>query len=80
MKVPMTWRVEEWPGIGSGFFFSSKRPVRGPTMAAPTRAATPPVMWTMPEPAKSMTPPRKASELKAEIQPSPDQPQCTITG
>ncbi len=29
-------------------------PMRGPRMAAPTRAATPPTMWTTPEPAKSV--------------------------
>ena len=80
MKVPMTWRVDEWPGMGSGFFFSSKRPVRGPTMAAPQKAAQPPVMCTMPEPAKSCMPRRKEPVLKAEIQPSPDQPQWTTTG
>lgn len=32
------------------------RPLRGPAMAAPTNAATPPVMWAMPLPAKSMKP------------------------
>mmetsp|Transcript_26318 Transcript_26318/g.62754 ORF Transcript_26318/g.62754 Transcript_26318/m.62754 type:complete len:213 (-) Transcript_26318:415-1053(-) len=36
----------------------SQRPLRGPAMLAPTRAAMPPVMCTIPEPAKSMKPVR----------------------
>ena len=89
MNVPVTCRVVEWPGIGCGTFFSSNRPMRGPTIAAPHKAAMPPVMCTMPEPAKSITPPLKGrsgpgycadDDANAEIQPSPDQPQCTTTG
>ena len=55
--------------------------------AAPQSAATPPVMWTTPEPAKSIMPPRRATlvspspaELKAESQPPDDHTQWTTTG
>jgi hypothetical protein len=37
-----------------------KRPARGPTMMAPTRPATPPLMCTTPLPAKSITRPSEA--------------------
>ena len=36
--------------------------------------------WTRSGPAKSITPPWKASALEAESQPSADQTQCTMTG
>eukprot|EP00965_Chrysotila_dentata_P260207 6213820-Pleurochrysis_carterae.AAC.3 len=41
-------------------------------IAAPQKAATPPVMWTTPEPAKSMQPPRTTSSstwVNVESQP-----------
>lgn len=41
-------------------------------MAAPTRAATPPMAWTTPEPATSTTPwPRPSVELTGLRQPPP---------
>src|SRR6056300_189167 len=62
MKVPRAHMVEEEPGMSWGCLVTvSKRPIRGPRMMAPTRPATPPVMWTMPEPAKSIMP------LEAEV-------------
>mmetsp|Transcript_913 Transcript_913/g.3672 ORF Transcript_913/g.3672 Transcript_913/m.3672 type:complete len:281 (-) Transcript_913:840-1682(-) len=48
---------DQGQAVGSSKFSSlSKRPERGPTTAAPMSAPTPPVMWTMPLPAKSMKP------------------------
>ena len=52
-------------------------------MAAPTKPATPPVMCTMPEPAKSSIPVlnmRGPFSRHGPSQPSVDQPQCTTTG
>lgn len=44
-------------GVGVGTLPSaSKRPMRGPITHAPARAARPPVIWTTPQPAKSITP------------------------
>merc|ERR1719399_2467967 len=50
IRVPRTTR-----GVlcGSKFSFGSQRPSLGLTIAAPTIPATPPVMCTMPLPAKS---------------------------
>lgn len=53
MKVPSTIKGKLWGPNSSGVW---KRPLRGPAMAAPTKAPTPPVMCTTPEPAKSMKP------------------------
>ena len=39
--------------IGTGAPSLAKRPWRGPSSTAPTPPATPPTMWTTPEPAKS---------------------------
>ena len=58
----MIWRGVECPSKAAGF---SKRPRRGPRIAAPTSAAQPPVMCTTPEPAKSMTPPRTCATRHA---------------
>ena len=53
MKQPMMAKGIEWPGIALGLPSGPYLPMRGPMIAAPTNAATPPVMCTMPEPAKS---------------------------
>jgi len=63
MKVPRTWKGVDWPGIGTGWPASSKRPMRGPMKIAPQSAATPPVKCTTPEPAKSRQPPRTVLSL-----------------
>ena len=87
MKVPSTTRAALWPGMAMGRPEASKRPVRGPTMAAPMRPAIPPVMWTTPEPAKSCMPtPLSKSELPSlsvfqlQSQPGVSQIQWTTTG
>ena len=84
MKVPRTWKGVDWPGIGTALPFSSKRPMRGLMMNAPQRAATPPVMWTTPEPAKSRQPPRMVLDLSPvkapERKPLEHHTQCTTTG
>ena len=53
MNVPSTAKGMLWPGIPRGLPCSSYLPIRAPSVAAPMRAATPPVMCTMLEPAKS---------------------------
>mmetsp|Transcript_76566 Transcript_76566/g.144248 ORF Transcript_76566/g.144248 Transcript_76566/m.144248 type:complete len:265 (+) Transcript_76566:411-1205(+) len=55
MKVPSTINGKL---CGSKFSLVSlsNRPFLGPLIMAPTRAPTPPVMWTMPLPAKSLKP------------------------
>jgi len=63
---PGTWSDADWPWNLAG---SSNRPMRGPRMAAATKAAMPPVMCTTPEPAKSIMPDSMASGLKAERKP-----------
>ena len=40
-------------------------------ISAPQKAATPPVMCTTPDPAKSMTPPMTEFSLKEDAQPCP---------
>ena len=73
--VPSTWSTCEWPrmwiaGPRRPLTVMAKRPRRGPMMNAPTRAAVPPTAWTTPEPAKSMTPLRKASGLPTDSHPA----------
>merc|ERR1740127_298341 len=59
---------------GSKFSSLSKRPFRGPTTMAPTRAPTPPVMCTMPLPAKSLKPTSlMCLSPPGANQPAPDQ-------
>jgi hypothetical protein len=60
-KVPSICSDVEWAVNSAGSssrspFSSWKRPILGPRMMAATRAVTPPVIWTGPDPAKSMTP------------------------
>ncbi len=53
IMAPMMAKGMEWPGMARALPSGPYLPMRGPRMAAPTRAAMPPVMCTMPEPAKS---------------------------
>merc|ERR1719240_827952 len=79
MKVPRTMRGCEC-GENSSAFAGSKRPVRTPTIFAPTSAAMPPVRCTTPDPAKSMYPPTGLpllSFLKVSSQPYPQVEQTT---
>ena len=83
--VPSTWSTCEWPrmwiaGPRRPLTVIAKRPRRGPMIAAPTRAAVPPTAWTTPEPAKSMTPLRKASGLPTDSHPASHHTQWTTTG
>ena len=55
MKTPSAPSVRLWPGMTCALP-SLYLPIRGPTRAAPTRAATPPTICTAVEPAKSMKP------------------------
>mmetsp|Transcript_29812 Transcript_29812/g.54408 ORF Transcript_29812/g.54408 Transcript_29812/m.54408 type:complete len:265 (-) Transcript_29812:723-1517(-) len=55
MKVPSTTKGKLC-GSKLSFCGISNRPFLGPLIMAPTRAPTPPVMWTMPLPAKSLKP------------------------
>ena len=55
MKTPRAPIVKLWPGMTCAFP-SLYFPIRGPTTAAPTRAATPPTICTAVDPAKSMKP------------------------
>ena len=83
-KVPKTTNGMEWPLMGPGFS-PAKRPMRGPSTAAPMPAAAPPTMCTTPQPAKSTTPTfshaaRLPVAFQALSQPVPLQTQCTTTG
>src|SRR5690606_12601541 len=53
MNTPRIANGMVWAGIARGLAFASYLPMRGPRKIAPIRAAMPPVMWTMPDPAKS---------------------------
>ena len=55
-STPAMARGMLWPGRARGLPSSVYLPMRGPSTMAPARAANPPVMWTRPEPAKSMKP------------------------
>ena len=79
MKVPSTTSAALCPGMGTALPSGPKRPVRGPTMMAPISPATPPVMCTTPEPAKSITA-CLFSSPQADNQPLPSHTQCTTTG
>ena len=56
MKTPSAPAVRLWPGMAWGLPSLSYLPMRGPSMAAPSRAMTPPTLWTAAEPAKSWKP------------------------
>ena len=56
IKHPNAPNVKECPGIAFGLPSLPYLPIRGPNIAAPTRAATPPVICTAVEPAKSWNP------------------------
>ena len=92
MRVPSAIIVGLDGGIGTGLP-STKRPVRGPTMIAPIKPATPPTMCTIPDPAKSIIPREvslpdrrgralpSASGMAPHAERKPDpQPQWTTTG
>mmetsp|Transcript_45008 Transcript_45008/g.115104 ORF Transcript_45008/g.115104 Transcript_45008/m.115104 type:complete len:202 (+) Transcript_45008:424-1029(+) len=69
-NVPSTTSVAEWPGMSCTTPSLSKRPMRGPTRAAPMRPAKPPVMCTTPLPAKSNRPvPSRGLELNGDSHP-----------
>ena len=55
MSVPSECNTTDCCGMGFTTPFSN-RPFRGPITYAATTAAVPPVRWTVPEPAKSITP------------------------
>lgn len=56
-------------------------PDRGPRIRTPTKAARPPVTWTTPDPAKSITPqPYSGSSVRGLAQPPSDHAQCATTG
>ena len=56
IKQPRAPSVREWPGIARALPSLVYLPIRGPRMAAPIRAATPPTICTAVEPAKSWKP------------------------
>ena len=56
MKQPRAPSVREWPGIARALPSLVYLPIRGPRIAAPTKAATPPTICTAVEPAKSWKP------------------------
>ena len=56
MKTPRAAIGMLWPGMAVTFPSFVYRPLRGPSMIAPQRAAHPPTEWTTVEPAKSMNP------------------------
>jgi hypothetical protein len=53
MNTPRTAKGMLWPGIARGLPSGPYLPMRGPSNIAPISAAMPPVMCTMPDPAKS---------------------------
>ena len=56
MNTPSAPRERLWPRMARGVPSFSYLPMRGPRMAAPMQAQTPPTMWTAVEPAKSWKP------------------------
>uniref|UniRef100_J3LZH1 Uncharacterized protein n=1 Tax=Oryza brachyantha TaxID=4533 RepID=J3LZH1_ORYBR len=82
-NVPSTTSDALWPLSATDRPAWSNLPMRGPSMSAPQRPATPPTMWTTPEPAKSITPEPKSrgpDVREAEAHPSADQIQWDTTG
>ena len=78
MNTPSTTKAMLCPGRARGLPFSSYLPMRGPKKMAPIRAAQPPVLWTMVDPAKS---PNLASPIfRSDRSPSPCQKEWTTTG
>ena len=73
MKQPSAPSVTEWPGIALEVMLPSGPfvylPIRGPRMAAPVSAESPPTMWMTQEPAKS-TKPRRDSQPPPQTQPA----------
>jgi len=55
-NAPSPPSVILWPGIALAFPSFPYLPIRGPTIAAPRKAATPPTRWIAVEPAKSWKP------------------------
>ena len=64
----------EWPGMARGLPSLSYLPIRGPRMMAPMRAAQPPTLCTIVEPAKSII-----GVASSASQPPPHS-QCTTIG
>ena len=56
MNVPIMAIGMWWPGMAFAVPSVLYLPRRGPSIFAPTKAMTPPVMWTTEEPAKSTWP------------------------
>ena len=56
MNTPKAPTVKLWPGIAWAFPSLEYLPIRGPSIVAPIKAATPPTIWTAVEPAKSWKP------------------------
>src|SRR5689334_19691292 len=80
MNVPRSAIGMLCPGIGLGVPSSLYLPILGPIILAPTMAATPPVMCTTEEPAKSTCPcPSPKFVPSAESHPHP-QTQFAYTG
>ena len=72
MNVPRSAIGMLCPGMGFGVPSLLYLPMRGPSIFAPTSAATPPVMCTTEEPAKSTWPwPRPKFDPIVESQPPP---------
>lgn len=68
MKVPSTIRPTLC-GLNSSLSVSgSKRPIRGPRKIAPYKPEKPPVMCTIPEPAKSVNPSSESHPPDAQVQ------------
>ena len=67
MNTPRAAKVMLQPGMALGLPSSLYLPMRGPTMAAPINAATPPAICTAVEPAKSWKP-SSASQPPPQIQ------------
>ena len=55
-NTPRAPRDRLWPRMARGLPWSSYLPIRGPRMAAPMQAHTPPTMCTAVDPAKSWNP------------------------
>ena len=75
-RRPSVWKTTDCCGSPARQF------VRGPTNFAATSAAMPPVKWTTPDPAKSITPQPPTSRFSryGENFPDVDQPTWTTTG
>ena len=78
MNTPTTTKPMLWPGIALGEPSGAYLPMRGPRKTPHIRAAQPPALCTMLEPAKSLN--RASPMERSERIPSPCQNECTTTG